>query len=93
MTKAEENLLIGEVASDLAALRKRIGCLETKVEKYQRALSSALKALRNDGEDVFPDESEWPGISDMERLRGELNDARSQQWNLTKRLREWGVID
>ena len=89
----EENLLMGDVASDLAALRKRIGCLETKVEKYQRALSSALKALRNGGEDVFPDEAQWPGIADMEELRNELNAARSRRWNLTKRLREWGVID
>ena len=58
MTKAEENLLIGEVASDLAALRKRIGCLETKIEKYRRVLSSASKALRYGGEDGFPDEAQ-----------------------------------
>lgn len=93
MTTAEESSLVGEAATELAAVRRRIGCLETKVERYQRILSQASRVLRGDIDEIFPDEASWPSIAEMEKARDELNNALTQRARLTKRLRECGVID
>ena len=93
MTKMEETHCMGEAAAELSAVRKSIGCLETKAERYRRVLSQASRALHDDNDDGFPEESEWPSLSDMERLRDDLSAARTKRHKLTNRLREWGVID
>ena len=63
MTQNEERLLMGDVAAELADVRKRIGCLETKAEQYRRTLSQASIALSgNDADEVFPESSNWPTV-------------------------------
>ena len=93
MTLGEENRIMGDAAAELATVRKQIGCLETKTEAYQRVLSQASRALRDNGDDGFPADSDWPSLSELSELRDELNAARTRGWQLKKRLQEWGVID
>ena len=54
MTQDEETQLMGEVSAEFASVRRRIGCLETKVEQYRSLLSQASRALRAMAMRYFP---------------------------------------
>ena len=94
MTQNEERGLMGDVAAELVEVRKRIGCLETKVEQYRRTLSQASRAMsEDDADEVFPNGENWPTVADMEEVRDALNSARTRRWKLITRMKEWGVIE
>ena len=89
MTDEETARCMGTVAAELAAVRRRIGCLETKIETCQRVLAQAGRALGSD--EGFPDT--LPSVADLEQLRSEMNEARTRRHKLTTRMRDWGVIE
>ena len=93
MTQGEETQLMGEVSAELASVRRRVGCLETKLEQYRSLLSQASRALSGDGDEVFPEASTWPTVEELEQVRASLSEARTRRWKLTTRMKEWGVIE
>lgn len=93
MTRTEQTNLMGDAAAELAAVRRLIGCLETKAEAYRRIITQASQALGDGADEGFPDASQWPSIADLEKLRDELNEAQTRRHQLTTRMREWGVIE
>ena len=85
---------MGDTVAELASIRKRVGCLETKIDSYRRVLSQAGHALHDSAsEDGFPHDSQWPSIEDLRRLREELDTALTRKHELKVRLRKWGAID
>ena len=98
MTEDEQNRLMGTTAAELAKVRKELTCLEAKADAYLRILAQASATIRDtlgDGgrEETFPDSTVWPTIKQMDALRCEINEARNRRYQLTTRLREWGVFE
>ena len=94
MTQGEERRLMGDVAAELVEVRRKIGCLETKVEQYRSLLSQASRALSSsDDDEIFPEASRWPTVEELEQARMALSEARTRRWKLTTRMKSWGVIE
>lgn len=98
MTQDETNKIMGAAAAELASVRRHLGCLEAKAEAMVAILNQGVAVLRDglgsgDGEVELPSASAWPSLGQVEKLRDELNEARTRRHKLTERLREWGVIE
>ena len=90
MTEAEQQRIIGELVSDLAAAKRRLACLETKAEKLADNLGLLANWLRGH----FPTGvslSEDLSVADARSLVSEIKETKTHIVRLEERRTQFGV--
>ena len=99
MTVGEMRNEMGAVVEELAALRKRRACLQTKTERINALLLNAQQRIGNAAHQGVVNYSgppftadSWPSHEDIVTHIDAIRKVESRIPKLESRLREWGVI-
>ena len=99
MTENEMTAEMGSVVKELAEMRKRRACLETRAERMMANLhrgvlriEDALAGKRGESYEPAMGAETWPSFNDLISMIADINATSVRIDALEGRLRQWGAI-